>query len=78
VTNVIEELKESLAEEFEVDIDMIQPESDIVEVLDLDSLDMVDIVVLVESVSGVKLAKTDFKGIKTFAEFFQLIESRRA
>ncbi|MCQ2228415.1 MAG: phosphopantetheine-binding protein [Bacteroidales bacterium] len=78
MTNVIEELKVALAEEFEVEIDDIQPDSDLVAVLDLDSLDMVDIVVLVESVTGVKLAKTDFKGITTFGEFFSLIESRKA
>lgn len=78
MTNVTEELKKALADEFEVSVDDMQPDARFVDVLDIDSLDMVDIVVLVESVTGVKLAKTDFKGITTFQEFFSLIENRIA
>ena len=78
MTNVIEELKKALAEEFEVDAESIQPDAPFADVLDIDSLDMVDVVVLIESVTGVKLGQNDFKGITTFSEFFSLIESRIA
>lgn len=76
MTETLEHLREALAEEFEVDINDIEPEARFVDVLSLDSLDMVDIVVLIESVTGVKLNKSDLKGVVTFGDIFKLIESR--
>ena len=45
---IIEKIRTTLAEEFEVDIDVIQPDAPLMETLELDSLDLVDMVVLVE------------------------------
>ncbi len=78
MANIREELSKALAEEFEVDLSEISPEAEFAAVLGLDSLDMVDVVVLIEGISGVKLAKTDFKEIKTFDDLFSLIEKRMA
>ena len=48
---IIEKIRTTLAEEFEVDIDVIQPDAPLMETLELDSLDLVDMVVLVEKIS---------------------------
>lgn len=68
-----------MAEEFEVDVDvMCDRDASLTDVLNIDSLDMVDVVVIVESVTGVKLQKTDFRGVTTVGEFFDMIEERES
>ena len=46
------------------------------ETLDLDSLDLVDVVVIVDKNFGVTLTGPDFKELKTFRDFYDLIISR--
>ena len=65
-----------LVEEFEVDVDDIQPESNLKDTLGLDSLDYVDLVVSIESNFGVKLVEVDFVGIASFQSFYDLIENK--
>ena len=65
-----------LSEEFEVDIDTLQPEAILKDTLGLDSLDYVDLVVTVEANFGIKLGEADFAGISTFDDFYGLIERK--
>lgn len=71
-----EKIKEKLAEEFEMDADLIQPDAPLMQTLELDSLDLVDMVVLVEQNFGITLKAQDFAGIVTFRDFYGFIESR--
>lgn len=73
---LIEKIRETLAEEFEIDAELIQPEAPLMKTLELDSLDLVDMVVLVEHNFGFTLKAQDFAGIKTFQDFYDFIESR--
>jgi len=73
---IIEKINGFLVEEFEVDADDIEPDSNLKETLGLDSLDYVDLVVSIESNFGVKLVETDFVGIATFQNFYDLIENK--
>ena len=57
---IIEKIRTTLAEEFEVDIDVIQPDAPLMETLELDSLDLVDMVVLVEKNFGFNVTGQDF------------------
>lgn len=70
---IIARINEVLADEFEVDQDIITPEASLMETLELDSLDLVDVVVLIESNFGIILKGPDFMGIKTFNDFYLLI-----
>ncbi|MCH5329392.1 MAG: acyl carrier protein [Alistipes sp.] len=71
---LIEKLKEVLAEEFEVeDASVITPESSLKDTLGLDSLDLVDVVVLVEQNFGVTLKGPDFVGVATFGDFYEML-----
>lgn len=72
----IEKIRTVLSDEFEVDIDLIQPESPLMQTLELDSLDMVDIVVLIEKNFGFTATGQDFIGIKTFGDFYDMIIAR--
>ena len=47
-TELIQKINEKLSEEFEIDIELIQPDAPLMQTLELDSLDLVDMVVLVE------------------------------
>lgn len=70
---IIDKANVVLAEEFEVDVEKITPEASLKEILGLDSLDLVDVVVLVEQNFGVTLTGTDFIGIVTFNNFYDLL-----
>ncbi|MDR0892934.1 MAG: phosphopantetheine-binding protein [Mediterranea sp.] len=73
---IIEKIRTTLAEEFEVDIETIQPDAPLMETLELDSLDLVDMVVLVEKNFGFNMTGQDFVGIKTFQDFYDLVITR--
>ena len=63
---LIEKINTVLADEFEVEQEVITPDAPLLETLDLDSLDLVDVVVLVDKNFGVTLTGPDFKELKTF------------
>ena len=73
---LIEKVNGILAEEFETDVAEMQPDASLMEVLDLDSLDIVDMVVLVEKHFGIIMNKEDFGTVRTFADFYDYLESR--
>lgn len=73
---ILEKINDILVEEFEVDADIISPEANLKDTLGLDSLDYVDLVVTIESNFGVKLGETDFAGIATFQDFYNLIDAK--
>ena len=68
---LIEKINTVLADEFEVEQEVITPDAPL-----LDSLDLVDVVVLVDKNFGVTLTGPDFKELKTFQDFYDLIISR--
>ena len=70
---LIEKINTVLADEFEVEQEVITPDAPLLETLDLDSLDLV---VLVDKNFGVTLTGPDFKELKTFQDFYDLIISR--
>ena len=73
---IMEKATVVLAEEFEVEESAITPEALLKETLGLDSLDLVDVVVLVEQHFGVTLVGPDFVGVKTFGDFFVLLDKK--
>ena len=73
---IMEKAKAVLAEEVEVEESAITPDALLKDTLGLDSLDLVDVVVLVEQNFGVTLVGPDFVGVKTFADFYALLEKK--
>ena len=67
---IISKINEFLVEEFEVDAAKIQPDANLRETLDLDSLDYVDLVVVIEGNFGFKVVAEDFINIHTFQNFY--------
>ena len=75
---LIEKINEVLAEEFEVDVEVITPDANIKETLQLDSLALVDMVALLETEFGVKIAGTEIVNIKTFEALYDFVAERLA
>lgn len=62
-----------LVDEFEANADLIKPEANLKEVLDLDSLDYIDLVVALESNFHFKVQPGDFLPLVTFSDFYNYI-----
>ena len=75
---LIANIDETLAEEFEVELSDITPEANIKETLELDSLSLVDMVALVESEFGVKIQGAEMLKIQTFQALYDYIAERTA
>jgi len=73
---IAEKIVPFLVDEFEVDGSLINPEANLREVLQLDSLDYVDLVVVIESNFGFKVQPGDFQNIATFGDFYKYVEGR--
>ncbi len=72
---LIEKINQLLVEEFEADTELIKADASLKETLELDSLDMIDVVVMVEQHFGLTLKPEDFASIKTFQDFYDIIDS---
>ena len=73
---IIAKVNQVLAEEFEMDEALFLPDVLLKETLGMDSLDLVDVVVLIDQNFGVTLNGSDFIDIKTFADFYQLLDTK--
>lgn len=70
---LITKINEVLADEFEIDVEVIEPDKPLMQTLELDSLDLVDMVVLIENNFGYKMTGEDFVGMVTFQNFYDFI-----
>jgi acyl carrier protein len=73
---LITKINEVIVEEFEVEAVKIQPDANLMEVLELDSLDLVDLVVIIERNFGFKVKGEDFINIRTFNDFYEFVWTR--
>ena len=75
---VIEIINQSLAEEFELDPDQLQPQAHLVDDLEFDSLDFVDMVVTLQKAFGVKLREEPrVREVRTLGDLHRLIIDKR-
>ena len=75
---LINQVNQVLADEFEAEIDAITPDANIKDTLELDSLSIVDMVALIESTFSVKIQGNEVGSIKTFANLYDYIYDRMA
>lgn len=73
---IIQTTNSFLVEEFEADENLIQPDANLKEVLDLDSLDYIDLVVALESNFHFKVQPGDFAPLVTFRDFYNYIQDQ--
>lgn len=71
---IIEKVVSILAEEFEVEQEVITPDAIIYDTLELDSLSLVDLVAIVQHTFKVKIPQSDLPSVKTFNDLYDYIE----
>ncbi len=75
-TEIEEKVRNFLLEDLEIEEDSIFPEARLKQDMGIDSLDFVDIVVIVERDFGFKIKAEEMKGVLTFNDFCNYIESK--
>ena len=70
---IIEKINAFLVDDFEVAPELITPEANLKETLELDSLDYIDLVVVIESNFSFKVKPEDFSNISTFRDFYDYV-----
>lgn len=75
---IVKKTNAFLIDEFEADADAIQPDANLKDVLDLDSLDYIDLVVALESNFSFKVQPGDFQPLVTFQDFYNYIAAQIA
>lgn len=72
---IIEQVNNILAEEFEVEVSDLKPMASVKQTLSLDSLSLVDLVALVQQTYKIKIPVADLPTIQTFSDLYDYIES---
>ena len=75
---IVEQVNGLLADEFEVDAALFTPEANVRETLQLDSLSLVDLVALIQQTYKIKIPVSELRGIQTFDNLYDYIESHLA
>ena len=71
---ILNKLTEILVEDFEISEDLIKPEANLFEDLELDSIDAVDLAVKLQYFTDKKIAPENFKKIRTIDDVVDAIE----
>ncbi len=71
---IYNKLSEILVEEFEIAQDLVKPEANLFEDLDLDSIDAVDLAVKLQFFTDKKISPENFKEIRTVDDVVNAIE----
>ena len=70
---IYEKLCEIISEEFETDKELIKPESNLFEDLDLDSIDAVDLAVRLQQYINKRISPEEFKQIRTVNDVVEAV-----
>lgn len=71
---IYNKLKEILVDEFEISQDLVKPEANLFEDLELDSIDAVDLAVKLQFFTNKKISPENFKEIRTVNDVVNAIE----
>ena len=72
---LLEQLRDILSEEFEIEASSIQPDANLYEDLGIDSIDAVDLIVRLREITGKKVPPEEFKSVRTVADVARVIQS---
>ena len=77
-SEIIQIVNESMIREFELDPEMMKPESHLIQDLEMDSLDFVDLVVVLQNAFGIKLRESpEARQIRTLGELHDLVLKKK-
>lgn len=72
------QIADYLATTFEVPRELITPDADLVEKLNLDSIDAIDLMVRLQEITGRKVAPEEFKSVRTINDVLILAQGAHA
>ena len=75
-SEIFEELKKIVAENFEIEPEKITLDSNIVTDLDMDSIDAIDMVAELQKKLGCRFSAEDFKAVKTIGDIVRVISGK--
>lgn len=75
-SEIFEELKKIVAENFEIEPEKITMDSNIVNDLDMDSIDAIDMVAELQKKLGCRFSAEDFKAVKTIGDIVRVISGK--
>lgn len=75
---IIERINRSLAEEFEIDLAEMTPETTLFEDMGLDSLDVVDLVIVLETAFAIKIREEEaIRKIRTLGDIHTFVINKK-
>jgi len=75
---IIAQVNDLLAEEFEIEVSEMTPEANLKETLNLDSINLVDLIALVQFTYKITIPVEDLKKIQSFNDLYDYIEQHTA
>lgn len=75
---VFTQIADYLSTAFDVPRDLITPEADLVDKLNLDSIDAIDLMVRLQEITGRKVSPEDFKTVRTIDDVLNLAQKMHA
>lgn len=72
---IVEKVKITLSEEFDVEQELIVPDAFIYDTLEMDSLTLTELVSILHYTLKIKIPIVDLPGIRTFNDLYDYIES---
>lgn len=75
-SEIFEEMKKIVAENFEIEPEKITMDSNIVTDLDMDSIDAIDMVAELQKKLGCRFSAEDFKAVKTIGDIVRVISGK--
>lgn len=75
-SEIFEELKKIVTENFEIEPEKITMDSNIVTDLDMDSIDAIDMVAELQKKLGCRFSAEDFKAVKTIGDIVRVISGK--
>jgi len=73
--NNIELLRRVLVEEFDIEAELVTPEAQLYEDLDLDSIDAVDLIVRLKEETGKKVPPEEFKAVRSVQDVVKVLDA---
>lgn len=72
---ILERLRVVLAEEFEIDPAQVEPDANLFEDLDIDSIDAIDMLARLRELTGIEVSAEALREVRTVADVVALLES---
>jgi acyl carrier protein len=71
---VYEQIKDYIAVTFDVQRDLITPDAELADKLNLDSIDAIDLMARLQEITGRKVEPEDFKSVRTINDVLNLVQ----